>query len=216
VQRALDLSKKTRGGRREGAGRKRRGGRSKVTHATRVHKKAHPVHVTMKATGGVASLRGHKLGKLVCRYFRQVLGRHKGFRVDAFSVQGDHIHLIAEADSQAALSRAMQGLASGLARIVNARLGRHGQLWRERYHANELTNPSMTRNALRYVLHNTAHHGGPVGIDPWSSALWFDGYLDFRPATHGSPVAPPTIWLLTTGWHALGGGWLSVQERPAD
>jgi REP element-mobilizing transposase RayT len=116
VQLALDLTKKSRGGRRQGAGRKPRGRKS---HVKRVHKKAHPVHVTMKAVDGVASLRGQKLGKLVCRYFREVLGRRKDFRVVAFSVQRNHLHLIVEADTALALSRGMQGLASGLSRKVN-------------------------------------------------------------------------------------------------
>jgi REP element-mobilizing transposase RayT len=215
MQLALDFPvKKTRGGARKGAGRKGRGDR--VGHATRVHEAKYPVHVTVKALQGVASLRGHQLKKLVCRHFRDVLDRHPGFRVVHFSVQGNHIHLLAEADSALALSRGMLGLLSGLARKINNRLGRSGKLWRDRYHAHELTNPTMTRNALRYLLQNTAHHGGPVGIDPCSSATWFDGFTDHAPATHGSPVARPTIWLLLHGWHEKGGGKLSIHERPAE
>jgi putative transposase len=213
VQLALELEKKGWGGRREGAGRKRSGGR--VSHATRVHKKDYPVHVTLKAVEGVASLRGHRLGQMVCRYFRTVLGRRDDFRVVQFSVQSNHVHLLVEADDARALSRGMQGLGSGLTRLINARLGRSGKLWRDRYHARELTNPTMTRHALRYLLQNHAHHGGEPGIDPRSSATWFDGFSDALPATHGSPVALPQTWLLRHGWHACGGGKLSIHELPA-
>jgi putative transposase len=206
--------KKTRGGRRKGAGRKRSSDR--VSHATRVHKKGHPVHVTLKAVGGVASLRGYRVGQRVCRYFRTVLGRWKDFRVVAFSVQSNHVHLIVEADNARALSRGMQGLASGLARLVNACVGRGGKLWRDRYHARELTNPTMTRHAMRYVLQNNAHHGGQPGIDPLSSATWCAHWIEVAPATTGSPVAPPQTWLLRYGWHELGGGPLSVHEGPAE
>jgi REP element-mobilizing transposase RayT len=214
VQLALDLAKKTWGGRREGAGRKPSSKR--VSHAKREHTDRYPVHVTLKVVAGVASLRGPALRQLVCRHFRRVLGRHAGFRVVHFTVQSNHIHLIAEASDAKALSRGMQGLASGLARKINRRLGRRGKLWLERYHAHELTNPTMTRNAVRYLLQNTAHHGGPVGIDPASSATWFDGFADHRPATHGAPVARPETWLLQTGWYEKGGGKLSVHERPAE
>jgi putative transposase len=211
VQLALDLTKKTWGGRREGAGRKPSGGRS---HGPRAHKKSHPVHVTLKAVEGVASLRGQRLGKRVCRYIRQVLGRRADFRVIVFSVQSNHLHFIVEADSKLALSRGMQGLASGLSRVVNHRVGRSGKLWRERYHAHELTNPTMTRHAVRYVLQNTAHHGGAVGIDPLSSATWFEHWIEVAPAPTGSPVARPTTWLLRDGWHEHGGR-LSIHERPS-
>jgi REP element-mobilizing transposase RayT len=213
VQLALDLIPKTRGGRREGAGRKKG---ARVSHATRVHKKDCPVHVTMKVLDGVPSLRGHQLGTLVCQHFRAVLGRRADFRVVVFCVLSNHIHLLVEATSASALSRGMQGLASGLTRKINNRLGRGGKLWRDRYHARELTNPTMTRNAVRYVLQNNAHHGGEPGIDPRSSATWFDGFVDALPATHGSPVARPQTWLLRDGWHACGGGKLSIHERPAE
>ena len=213
MQLALELEAKTRGGRREGAGRPRTSDR--VSHAPRVHKGRFPVHVTVKVLKGVASLCGQQLGTLVCRHFRDVLGRHPGFRVVEFVVLSNHIHLVVEADSQEALTHGMQGLLSGLARKINNRLGRGGKVWLDRYHAKELTNPTMTRNAVRYVLQNRAHHGGTPGIDPHSSATWSDAFSDHAPATHGSPVARPTTFLLLHGWHELAGGKLSTHERPA-
>jgi REP element-mobilizing transposase RayT len=213
MQLALDLAAKTWGGARVGAGRKKSSDR--VSHATRVHDERYPVHVTVKVVRDVPSLRGHKLDKLVCRYFRDVLGRRADFRVVHFTVLGNHIHMIVEADSTRALSRGVQGLKSGLARKVNNRLGRRGTLWLDRYHAHELTNPTMTRNAVRYVVQNNAHHGGTPGIDPCSSATWADVFTDHAPAAHGSPVAQPQTWLLETGWHEKGGGKLGVHEPPS-
>jgi REP element-mobilizing transposase RayT len=199
------------GGKREGAGRKKSGGRP---HRVRSHQESNPVHVTCKALGGVPNLRGFKLGPLIGRYFRRVLGRHEGFRIVVFSIQRTHLHMIVEADDQPALSHAMQGFLSGLARLVNRATGRSGPLWRERYHAEELTSPTQTRHAVRYVLQNTAKHGGAVGIDPLSSATWFEHWIEVAPATTGSPVARPTTWLLRDGW-LVRGGPLSVHERPA-
>ena len=68
-----------------------------MSHATRAHKKANPVHVTMKVLDGVPSLRGHQLGTLVCQHFRSLLGRRADFRVVVFCVLSNHVHLIVEA-----------------------------------------------------------------------------------------------------------------------
>ena len=198
-------------GRRKGAGRKKT---RRVRHARRMHAKAHPVAVTIRVVEGVASLRKDGLGELIGRHFRRVMGRRVDFRVTAFAILSNHIHLIVEADHQPALSRGMQGLLSGMARVINRKLGRKGRLWADRYHAHELTTPTETRNTLRYVLMNRAKHGGPLGIDPLSSATWFDGFVDAVAAPHGSPVAPPRTWLLRTGWRDKGGGPLSIHERP--
>lgn len=43
-----------------------------------------------------------------------------GARLVEFSVQGNHLHLIVEADDSASLSRAMQGLCIRIARALNA------------------------------------------------------------------------------------------------
>ena len=52
-----------------------------------------------------------------------------GTKLVHWSIQSNHIHLIVEAESQRALSRALQGLAVRLARRLNARIGRRGQLF---------------------------------------------------------------------------------------
>ena len=52
------------------------------------------------------------------------------------------MHLIAEANDKASLSRGMQGLAVRLARRLNKRLGRRGTVFKERYHARLVRTPS--------------------------------------------------------------------------
>jgi hypothetical protein len=59
-----------------------------------------------------------------------------------------------------------------------------------------------------YVLNNFRKHvRGARGIDPCSSARWFDGWRDIQPVT-ASPtvVATARTWLARAGWrvrHAL-------------
>jgi REP element-mobilizing transposase RayT len=111
-------------------------------------------------------LREHSLFVLV----RQALAAGKrrfGFSLVHFSVQRDHLHLIAEASDGRALSRGVQGLAIRIARAVNRQLARKGRLFADRYHARALKTPREVRFALRYVLLNVRKHAG--GLDAGDS-----------------------------------------------
>jgi putative transposase len=119
-------------------------------------------------------------------------------KMSEFSVQGNHIHLIVEAESKHALSRGMQGLAIRLAKGVNRASNRKGRVFADRYHAHILRTPAEVRNAVRYVCKNWHKHRRQQGrshhdryIDPYSSmsgeARW---YID------ALIVAAPATWLL--------------------
>jgi hypothetical protein len=128
-----------------------------------------------------------------------------------------HIHLIVEAEDRAALSRGIQGLASGLARIVNATTGCRGmKLWRDRYHARPLRTPREVRTCLIYVLRNSAKRWVLSAVDPFSSAPWFDGFAGHPPVrTDPAPTVAASTWLLAAGWRARGGGRIRPGEAPA-
>src|SRR4030095_7641426 len=99
------------------------------------------------------------------------------FRVLQFSVQADHLHLLVEADEPTGFERGVRGLAIRVAKAVNCALGRRGHVWGDRYHARLLRTPREVRNALVYVLNNFRKHiRGARGLDPRSSARWFDGW----------------------------------------
>jgi len=130
------------------------------------------------------------------RVFRAAIaaaGERFGMRVCAFSVQGNHLHLIVEADDRVALSRGMKGLGVRLAKGLNKLMGRSGPVLADRYHDHVLRTPSEVARAVRYVRRNRAHHLGdrsarlPAGyVDPYSSA----GPL------HGIVLPAPRTWLL--------------------
>jgi hypothetical protein len=149
---------------------------------------------------------------------RSIAAGHKeAFRVVHFSVQSDHIHLIAEGDEVNALVRGLQGLAVRCARAINRAARRRGAVWSSRYHARALRTPTETRRGLVYVLLNHRKHlRAPACIDPRSSGRWFGGWRarDLPPACiDPSPVAPPRTWLATAGWRRAGGP-LSAAEVP--
>jgi REP element-mobilizing transposase RayT len=147
----------------------------------------------------------------------------EGFRICQFSIQGNHIHLIAEARSNLALSRGMQGFKIRAARRLNRALGRSGRVFSDRYHDVHLTTPRQVRAALCYVLGNARRHGERLdprwgGVDAFSSAWYFDGWstdgwrAQVVPPRGEPPVAPAESWLLGTGWRRC--GLIGVTEVP--
>ena len=202
----------TRGGRREGAGRPRHERRS-VPHRTRPQHRARlPLHVTLRARGGLPTFRHQALVEVIGSLIRRT--SLAWFRVVHFSIQSNHLHLIVEADDKAALTRGMQSLGSRIARALNRAMGIRGGVWRERYHARELTTPRVVRNTIVYVLMNARKHGEAfTGVDPCSSAPWFDGFVGHAPLVADSPVRTARTWLAAVGWQRR--GLVRLDEAPA-
>ncbi|MBI4508745.1 MAG: hypothetical protein HY698_03850 [Deltaproteobacteria bacterium] len=168
----------------------------------------HPVHVTLRLAPGVHGLRNRHAWAILRRCFHG--GRDRfGFRLNHFSIQHTHIHMIAEADDARALARGMQGLCIRIAYHVNKHLERSGKVLADRYHVHVLKTPRETRHALAYCLLNARRHAAQEGLmlprdwyDPYSSAGYFDGWADGMPPPPEelAPIVPARTWLLTTGW----------------
>ncbi|HEY8076953.1 MAG TPA: transposase [Labilithrix sp.] len=183
-----------------------------------------PVLVTMRTRFITSILREQTIFRIVRAQIAKVSRGET--RVVHFSVQRDHIHLIVEAPDRLTLARRIQGLASGVARLVNGALGRRGLgFWNGRYDREDLRSPREVRNRLVYVLMNFRKHGADEAgtptriLDPFSSALWLDGWdpraapwlvrlrmssLLAGMARSEIPVRRPRAWLLRTGWKRHG------------
>jgi hypothetical protein len=169
------------------------------------------VHVTLKVLRDVPYLRRGDCYLVLRKAF--VRGKDRfGFRLAHFTVQGNHLHLVCEAKDKTSLTRGMQGLAVRVAKNLNARVGRRGRLFAERYHARILRSPTEVRRALAYVLNNSRHHMRERvprdWIDALSSAPYFDGWRwpprVPKPLDDDRPIVPPSTWLLSTGWRLRG------------
>jgi putative transposase len=187
----LSLKLPQRGGRRRGAGRKPKGPRPLVSHRARPRfAKPMPVHVTVRVARHVWNLRSRRCFSAVSACFAASCGRF-GLRLIEFSVLGNHLHLVVEADSSEALSRGMQGLNVRVAKAVNRVMQRHGRVLADHYHARLLRTPTELVNAIAYVLGNSAHHYGiDAASDPFSSVKCDRDRL----------LARPRGWLLRVGW----------------
>ena len=214
-----------RGGYRPGAGRKPKiPGKPKLRHGARPEANPRfPLQVTVRVRDDVPKLRNFELCKVLQRAF--VHGCKKGeFRICQFSIQGNHIHLICEASDIGQLARGIQGWSVRVARGLNGYLGRVGAVFDDRYHLEILRTPTQTRHALCYVLQNARRHREPIdrrfgGMDPFSSAWWFEGWTDTSwkagiPPPEVRTVAPAQSWLLREGWRRSPYGLLSITETP--
>jgi REP element-mobilizing transposase RayT len=177
--------------------------------------------VTVRVLAEVMRLRNFEL----CAVLRHAFVNgcvHGEFRICQFSIQSNHIHLICEAASNAALASGMQGWSIRVARGLNKHCGRNGTVFEDRYHATVVKTPRQCRAALCYVLQNARRHGvrlpaGYNGMDPFSSAWWFDGWRDERWRDGLGPpemrtVAEPASWLLRVGRRRH--GLLAIDEVP--
>ncbi|MEO8549295.1 MAG: transposase [Kofleriaceae bacterium] len=235
-----DKNGQWRGGARLNAGRPKHDGkagrpkRKAELHLVRPKLRAsQPVHVVMRANPAVGSLRRHDVYRairdaIIVSFLRET------FRIVHFSIQRTHLHLIIEACDRTSLSRGMQGFGISAAKHINAAISerrgerRRGPVFTDRYHAVILNSPRQVRNTLNYVLNNWHHHGErrdalrmPWRIDPYSSALAFDGWKERedRATAFRSPVAfngpivwLPRTWLLRVGWRRH--GLISIDEVP--
>jgi hypothetical protein len=144
-----------------------------------------------------------------------------GFRLVHYSLQGNHAHLVVEAQDRDSLGRGMMAIGARLARAVRRIAGGGGRVFADRYHLRLLPTPKEVRNALRYVLLNARRHAatvrraisGAARLDPASSGRWFDGWKpggavateDGSTVPHGRPpVARARTWLLASGWRRHG------------
>ena len=151
-----------------------------MSHLTRPELKPRfPVHVTWRMNRRVWNLRTGRFIKALESVM--YAGAKENFQVVHYAFEKDHIHLIVEASDRVALSRGMQGLGIRLAYAINALMNRPGNVVPDRYHARILLNPTMVRNARRYLLTNAYKH-----------------YLEPLPDPYASqhPIARPFTWLL--------------------
>jgi REP element-mobilizing transposase RayT len=189
--------------------------------------------VTIRVAGDIGSLRKRDM-YMAIRDATITTARREDFRIIHFSIQSNHIHLVVEAMSKAALSRGMQGFQISAARHINAAIGersgvrRRGPVFPDHYHARALTSPRAVRHALSYVLNNWRRHREDLAavtrgrrVDPYSTGIDFGGWAELAdsPVLYRAPAGYqrmitwlPRTWLLRTGW--IRHGPISVFEVP--
>jgi putative transposase len=158
-----------RGGKRKNAGRKPNGEKALVSHDARPKfAKPTPALVTLRVANHVWSLRSGRSFRRIGAALEKARGRF-GMRLIEFSVMGNHLHFIVEADDSESLSRGMQGLNIRIAKALNAMMGRKGSVFADHFHSRLLKSPTELTIAIAYVLGNAAKHFGEAFLDVYSS-----------------------------------------------
>jgi putative transposase len=208
LRKPIQLEFKTRGGKRKGAGRKKRlaSEPEHVRRASITHKI--PMHLTVRCETGVPSLRSKYFLFLLGRMI--MLARLKGLAISHFAIESNHIHLIAEARSNQALARGMMSLTASIRAALKSIFGHVGKVLAGRFHTHLLKTPSEMKHALKYVFFNHAKHCGMKPfIDFFFSAALFAEihlFLDTQiednkwlwPAR--AALAQPESWMQAVGW----------------
>jgi REP element-mobilizing transposase RayT len=157
-QLGLELVVRAKGGKRKGAGRKRHGELRHVPHRRRRDIYwTDAIHVTWRVLPHVWNLRSQRCFLVLKAAFAAACER-LGARLISYSVQGNHLHLVFEADSDRALSRALNGLGTRIARGLNKVMGTKGAVLDGRYHARPLRTGTEVRNVLGYLADNARRH----------------------------------------------------------
>jgi hypothetical protein len=147
--------------------------------------------------------------------------RASGLRVVHFTVQGNHLHLIVEADGTRAFVSGVRALSIRMARGLNRMMGRAGPVFADRFHAHVLRTPAEVRNAIRYVLGNFESHAERRG-EPRSTKGWVDPFSSAalkapREAQQALFVEPATAeartWLLRRA-RTAGSGTRNLPSGP--
>jgi REP element-mobilizing transposase RayT len=197
------------GGKRPGAGRKPNGRRALVSHRSRPRfEKPAAVQVTLSVAGHVWNLRSRRCFQVIETSLAEARERF-GLRVIEFTVLGNHLHLVVEADSDQALSRGMQGLNIRIAKALNRLMERKGHVFADHYHSRLLRSPTELVNAIAYVLGNATHHYGESGQDRFSSRA-------YQSLHRQKILSHPQTWLLRSGWRRVRKvpQWLAANSWP--
>lgn len=146
----LNLYKGSHGGRRPGSGRKRIHSKG-VSHRKREKVTRHtPLHINFKYRMYI------RTESFMMHSERAIeSAENHGMKVSLFTIQSNHIHLIAEVNNNISLTRSMQSLTNTITFSF-----KKGSIQLERYHLHVLKSPAETRHAIAYVLLNDLKHTG--------------------------------------------------------
>jgi hypothetical protein len=130
------------GGKREGAGRKRKDGRigPTVPHVPRpTLRRGVPAHVVWRVEPDVWDLRDRRCADVIEQAIAAGDARF-GVRIVGHELERDRLHLVIEAADPRGFESTMQGLGIRLARQLNRLMGRKGKFFYDRF---EVSSPAL-------------------------------------------------------------------------
>lgn len=197
--------KRSRAGRPSRSGQVSHGKRPSVTGST-------PVHVTWRLKGNSVNLRCFRVSEI---FKSSALGAKKfGLRILHYSIQGNHLHIMAEASENSELYRGIRSFVVRFSRGIKGIVSVRGPLFDGRYHLHVLKTPTEVKRALAYILQNFSKHSKLIWyLDEFSSAPFFRQWsallgLKLGPLLKDKEhfldlpmhLSRPRSWLAREGW----------------
>jgi putative transposase len=129
-----------------------------------------PHHITQRGTNREAVFFTHA-DRAVYLDLLRTSARHASLRILAYCLMPNHVHIVAVPDQPDALAVALRRAHGRYANYLNARRGRTGHLWQNRFYSCALDGDHLNV-ALRYVERNPVRASFVENADqyPWSSA----------------------------------------------
>ncbi|MGO9338812.1 MAG: transposase [Terracidiphilus sp.] len=106
---------------------------------------------------GCCALRDSRIGELMANALRFWEG--KRYRLLAWCVMPNHVHVVCRLLPGQELSRVIQGWKSFTARKANETLGRRGAFWQREYYDRLIRDGGELERAVRYVVRNPERAG---------------------------------------------------------
>lgn len=124
----------------------------------------YPIHITLQIIHTVDNLHQHYIYQTI-RETTLTTTQHEDFRIVQLSIQQTHIHLLIKTNNKHTLTKKIQDFQISTTKHLNATISknkpsprRKNIMFRDHYHAEIITSPRQTRQALSYVANNWRKH----------------------------------------------------------
>lgn len=118
-------------------------------------------------------------------------GDQQNYRLLAWCIMPNHVHVLVEAIEGHSLSRMVQAWKSFTAKSINKRLGRNGTLWMADYFDRYIRDDRHLAAVMAYIHNNPVKAGLVADAKDWPySSARAAGARTSRPHAGGSPAVP--------------------------
>lgn len=132
-----------------------------------------------------------------------------------YTLEGNHVHIFAETDSNETLAKGMMSFGSSFGKAIRKYNGGTGSVFLGRYHVSICKTPIETKHRLAYVLFNNVKHKKLLlQVSEYSSNEHFKEWdkllgkkrgpflKGFAGTKYPLPnyLSPPRSWLAREGW----------------
>ncbi|PKL25831.1 MAG: transposase [Spirochaetae bacterium HGW-Spirochaetae-3] len=146
-------------------------------------------HVTMRANRKEMILDAPGIKALYIQVVREARLRYR-FRIDNFTIMGNHVHLLIKPEENECLSRIMQWINSVFAIRYNKLFGLCGHVWGERFYSLILARLQDYIRVFKYIDENPVAAHLVLFADKWV----FGGLFHSRKGIW-TVLSPPTLLL---------------------